>query len=422
MLQKWFQRSPFLKSILVLMSGTTLAQIISVAALPLLQGIFSPEDFGVLNLFMSLSAIFAGASTLKLEYAILLPKSSKEAQTIVSVSGFFVIIFSATAILVVLTLGDFLMPSVNKHERFIIQIALPLFILFSGFYEILNYYYNRIGDFRKMAIGKLTQNASTESYRLSSYIASFSGGSLIIGRVFGQFISSLFLLKSYMSSKPKLIINKEDLLRILSQFRNFPLFTTPTVFISLLTNYVFVYYFLEHYGKGITGIVGIANQYISLPLGIIAGSFSQVFYKKISDVFNSKTLSDLYVRYALRLTGLGLIAIIAIYAVPENWPIVLFGKKWSPLMPYIKLTVIWQSIAFVSSSLSFIYTRLGKQNIMFFFALFQLSLVYLSIILGKTLFDDPFITMILYVIGQGFYYSTTIVAALFFIRNSKISE
>ena len=48
----------FNKHVLILLTGTTVAQSIPVAISPLLTRIYTPEDFGLFALFVAITAIF----------------------------------------------------------------------------------------------------------------------------------------------------------------------------------------------------------------------------------------------------------------------------------------------------------------------------------------------------------------------------
>ena len=82
------------RNILVLASGTTLAQSIPIAVSPILTRIFSPEDFGILAVYIAIVTILSVVVTGRYEQAIMLPKSQRDAVHIVILSMFIALIFS----------------------------------------------------------------------------------------------------------------------------------------------------------------------------------------------------------------------------------------------------------------------------------------------------------------------------------------
>jgi lipopolysaccharide exporter len=414
-----FQRSPFLKNLTVLVAGTVIAQAISVLALPILQRIYSPGDFGTLSLFTSLATLFAAFSTLKLEYAIILPKIESEARAIVKLSVLSVVVSFFLSFLILLFFGSKILPNVNDGERYLLMLCIPLSVLALGFYEIFNYWFNRHENYKMLGKSKIVQNTSTELYRLVHGVL-LGGGGLVIGRTIGYLTAFLFMLRKYLTTPYQAKINRHELMSVLHKYRHFPLYTMPTVVISSFSNYLFIYLFIDFYGKYATGLVSVATQYITLPLGIIASSFSQVFYKRISITESKHELFTLYSNFSVRLFGISILMTVVVFLLPASLPSILFGPEWTDLMTFVRLTIIWQGIAFVSSSLSFIYSRLMKQKIMFFFALLQLTLVCLSLSFGNYFFGKPYEVFLCYVIAQGLYYCLTISIAFYFIKTTEV--
>ena len=66
--------SDFLKSVLVLVSGTVLAQAIGYLVSPFLTRIYSAEEMGELGMYMRLVGFFSALATARFELAIPLPK------------------------------------------------------------------------------------------------------------------------------------------------------------------------------------------------------------------------------------------------------------------------------------------------------------------------------------------------------------
>ena len=79
MLKHLKPKSEFGRNVLTLMTGTTIAQAIPIAISPILTRIYTPEDFGVFALYISISTIFAVIVTGRYELAIMLPKKNKDA-------------------------------------------------------------------------------------------------------------------------------------------------------------------------------------------------------------------------------------------------------------------------------------------------------------------------------------------------------
>ena len=80
------RKSSFVKNVLVVMSGTAVAQAIGFALSPIISRLFSPSDFGVFGSFNSVSTIIAAGATLEYTQAIMLPKEKEDAINLFFVS------------------------------------------------------------------------------------------------------------------------------------------------------------------------------------------------------------------------------------------------------------------------------------------------------------------------------------------------
>ena len=77
MLNKLKPKSEFSRNVLTLMTGTTIAQAILIAISPILTRIYTPEDFGMFALYMSVASILLVVETGRYELAIALSKRSE---------------------------------------------------------------------------------------------------------------------------------------------------------------------------------------------------------------------------------------------------------------------------------------------------------------------------------------------------------
>ena len=68
-----------------LLSANVMAQVLGLVVYPILTRMYAPEDFGLLNLFLSIGGVLAILSTAEYYYAIVLPKEDKDAENVLGV-------------------------------------------------------------------------------------------------------------------------------------------------------------------------------------------------------------------------------------------------------------------------------------------------------------------------------------------------
>jgi O-antigen/teichoic acid export membrane protein len=80
---RFVRDAKFARDVLKLSGGTAIAQVISVAAIPILSRICTPEDFGVFTLYASIVTLLSLFTTFNFELLILLAKNHRSASQIV---------------------------------------------------------------------------------------------------------------------------------------------------------------------------------------------------------------------------------------------------------------------------------------------------------------------------------------------------
>jgi O-antigen/teichoic acid export membrane protein len=90
--------SPFASDILKLVSGTAFAQIITILASPILTRLYSPEAFGFLAIFISITSIVGVIACMRYELAIMLPKSDEKAANLLALCLLSVVAISGLTV------------------------------------------------------------------------------------------------------------------------------------------------------------------------------------------------------------------------------------------------------------------------------------------------------------------------------------
>ena len=80
-------RSELVRNSARLLSANVVAQAIGLLVYPILTRMYAPDDFGLLNLFMSIGGIFVLISTADYQNAIVLPKEESRARALVQLCG-----------------------------------------------------------------------------------------------------------------------------------------------------------------------------------------------------------------------------------------------------------------------------------------------------------------------------------------------
>ena len=218
--------SNFITNVLKLVSGSVASQILSILLIPIISRIYSPDDFGIFQLFMSLSGILVIVSTFSYQFAIMLPKTEEDAANVTSICTVLVILTSILTGIIV-----FLIP-VNLDNIFktpgisIYLPLLPLIIFLNGMFFVQNYWLSRKTRFGVIAGSRVSNTLTTKILQIGFAKSSVTPLGLIGGYVAGYAFADLFMLKGV--KKDLQVFKKVSIKRMKEmaiQYKHFPLFS-----------------------------------------------------------------------------------------------------------------------------------------------------------------------------------------------------
>ena len=82
-------QSRFLQQVFALGSGTAISQAIALGLLPVLTRLYSPEDFGILTLYISVASLLYIFGSMRYEAMVMLPHSNRAAAQLVQLVFFY---------------------------------------------------------------------------------------------------------------------------------------------------------------------------------------------------------------------------------------------------------------------------------------------------------------------------------------------
>ncbi len=135
--------SEFARNVGTLMSGTAIAQAIPVLVSPILSRIYSPDDFGILALFMAISIVISVISTGRYELAIMLPEEKRDASNILALAVILTFFTSIVTLILILILKGFIADFFDEPGIENWLYLIPLVVLFTGTYNTFNYWSTR---------------------------------------------------------------------------------------------------------------------------------------------------------------------------------------------------------------------------------------------------------------------------------------
>jgi len=378
-------KSDFYKSVLTILSGSTLAQLIPLITEPILVRLFTPLEFGILALFLAVATIFSSVATARYEMAIVLPKTNKAAINLLFLSlliAFFMSLFSG---LIVITFGDNISFLVNAPELNEFLIWVPLFVLFAGIFQSFNMWATRRKYFKNMAVSKVSQSGSNAAIAVGSGFAGANVIGLISGQIGGWFAGSIPLFYQFWKKDRQLIseVTKKQMKEEAKKHSDFPKVNSLHVLSDIGQQSMFNFIVSGFFGGIILGFYSRMIRIVKVPAGFIGSAVGQVFYQKAGEQWQeSQNIRSLFTSQLklMLLLGLPIFGVLALWG-PEIFGFVL-TEKWAIAGKYAQILSPWLFLNFAISPFTHIPLITGKQKTFFVLSLSMNISVLLALIIG----------------------------------------
>jgi len=393
---KTLKQNRYLLQILTLMSGTLMAQVVLFTFIPILTRLYTPTEFGNYSLFFILSTIIGMVSSFRYEQAIMLPKSERDAQTLVFISAIITISTSFILIIIITIFYDFFLNYFN-NQRYLVWL-LPFSVLVTGLIQVFNTYATRKEYYKKMATIKVTESVTTVGTQgISRAFFSFDG------LIFGKFLSNLYtlyLLVSWHLKKQTLQLkhfNKRRIKANIKRHENFPKYFTLATFLNSVSQNIPILLFTSLFSPAVAGLYALTHRILQAPIQLVANSTRSVFYQKASKMYaNREDIRPLYLSTTKGLVKLFIIPFITILFFGKEIFSMLFGEEWAVSGMIAQITIIWFFFTFINPPVTVMYNILGEQKAQLIFQIVGLVTRTLAIYAGFYFFKSYFSSIILF--------------------------
>lgn len=325
---KILPQNTFVRGVLTLASGTVGAQAILIASAPLLTRLYSPDEFGILSVFLSMLGLVGGIAALRFELAIPLPEDDRNAAALSVTGAVVVVLFSLALFALVTSYSESLANQFNAPILAPYLWLLPVTFFANGLFLLLNMLCVRHERFGDMAKAKVLQSAITVVVQVAGF--SLGGAALIIGRVLGHVAAAIQLVRGIGLDYSVTVrtLKLYDLWRVAINYRTFPLISTWSALASSIGSSITPLMFAAFFGLEMAGYFAMTMMVMVVPMSIIGVAVQNAFYRKAVDAHRTGRLAELIlaVQSRLVLATLPFFALSA-FVLPDAF-VLMFGEAW----------------------------------------------------------------------------------------------
>lgn len=351
------------------MTGTTIAQAIPIAISPILTRLYTPEDFGVFALYMTIVSLISIMATGRYELAIMLPKKDEDAINIVALSILISFFISIITFILIFIFNTQITNLLGNSEISIWLYLVPISVLLSGLYQSFYYWNNRKKQYKRLATSRVIQSGATATTNIGMGMASVGSGGLIVGSLVGKSIATFNLGKIILKNDKKRIVHIKRLkiFALIKKYIKFPTWNLGSGFIHTGRENIIQLFIYKYFSSSFLGFYFFSNRILKTPSTILINAFSDVFFQKLSKITSYDKMYSLSLRYAQKIFFILVIPyIIFVLSLKDIVPII-FGEKWGELYLYLYIMSFPIFFNIIVSHFSKILIVTNKQEISFYF-------------------------------------------------------
>lgn len=399
--------SEFARNAFKLTIGTTIAQLFPIIFYPILGRIFTPDEFGLLAVLGTITAILTIIATGKYEMSIIVADSKNEAANIVGlvlllssiillISFFLILCFSGTISF------WFNEPELSKW-LFISPITAFVIIIYNSYNEwcVLNKYFNFL------SWNKITNAAATTLSKLFFGFVNIIGNGLIFGDLLGRSMSAGACVFRALKNDKQVFsqITFKNSIKAGQKYIDFPKFIMPDQLLSSLGQSLPVILIGIYATNMEVGYYSMTLMVLTVPLSVIGAAIRDVFRQRANEDFKNKgNCKGIYKNLLKKISILSITVSLAIvWILPAIFSFVL-GEQWLVAGIYSQILLPMIVLSFISMSLSGVLIITGKMKVSMYWQMFYLVTTFLGLIIGFIVFDSVEAALIGLTIARSFSY------------------
>jgi O-antigen/teichoic acid export membrane protein len=406
------------------MTGTAIAQIIPLAITPILTRLYTPEDFGLLALYLSSVSVLSIVVTGNYEKAIIMPKENRDAIGLIKLA---LVLASAGCVVVLIAsifFGDELASFYANPSIKDLMIFIPFSVFSLAIYNVINTWLNRAKEYRNLSYNRVTK-ASISSV-LSVTLGAFKMGSLglIIGEFFGQLLATTLFGRTFYKRNKEVFntVTVEQAVALGKDHKNFPIYTLPADMLSMASYQLPVFVLGKIFSQTVVGFYSLCVRVLDKPVVFLTSAVYEVFRQKaMEDYANKGNCIEIFNKTLRKLVLMAVPTMAAIFVLSPYLFKFVFGPEWEEAGYYARIISVMYLFRFVASPLSFTFYVANKQRLDFILHIYVFLSSALSLFISYKLGMGARDSLWLFVINYSCVYSFYLVKSYQFARGARNS-
>ena len=346
-----------------ILSANVLAQVFALGVYPFISRIYTPADFGLFQLFMSIGGVLTIVATADYFNAIVLPKEQEKGVACFHVGFICLLITTAICVLSVCFKQE-LSLLFKTPELTSVYPLMPIYVFIIPCWYLVSYWYTREKKFSEIARYQVGQSALNSLSKYGFGIEAVGGG-LVIATVFAPVVALLISVFTHFKKtlRPLFVFNKELCRETAIEYRNFPKYSLPKTLINYINSNLPILLLTPIFGISQIGFWGMALTLAFRPINMISGSLYQVFYQQTAERVNNKQSIGGFFKKFVNSTLLLILPTFAMLYFILPWLVkFLLGAGWESTATLIQFMLPWLVVCLINATINYLVDVFGKQK------------------------------------------------------------
>lgn len=399
-------RNSFLRGVIAMAGGTVGAQAVVIASSPILTRLYTPGEFGVMAVFVGLSAILSVLATWRYEIAIPQADDDQAAASLVALCFVLCLVAVAFSSVVIFVFHEAIVSLFHLGNVAGFLWLIPLFIFALGLFQLLSFWHFRKRQFAAVATSTVGRNLGMVVLQMLLY--PLGALALLGGQLVGQLLSSVLLL-----CRSKVLFRQKISLSVLRynawRFRKYPLYSSWSGVTGSVGQQAPMLMFAAMFSPLEAGLYVLAYRMTSLPSTLVGKAVTNVFLPHAADAYRDGDLGELLAKVhdvlaRIAMPGVVLLAIIA----PPAFAFV-FGDEWREAGYFVRWLTVMLYASFIYSPISTSFGIMNRQEMGLLLHVALMAVSVFSIWMGAYVFDSALTAVALYSVARAILYAVAIV-------------
>ena len=379
-LRSQLPRAPIVRSILLLAGSTAMAQLIGICAMPFVTRLYTPEQIGIVSLFLSFLGFWATTLSWRYEYALLIAENDAESHVICRLAIGLVFLMSLAGVALLWLLQTSKLMKFELLPTWAPIIAFPI-LAAHGIYMVYRSWGLRAGLIQHITKATIYRSSAGALSKIGFGLLGWGGVGLFVAELVSACVSMLNLLvattRHYSISKPT-SIDMRTFFLVGKKYSKFPLLETPSAWLDALALALPLPLVATLYGAEAAGWFGLSRMVVSVPNSQIGSAVADVFQMELAKAVldrDAPRARRLFYAIMKKVALLGMVPLVgAVVLLPWLMPII-FGDAWAQAGLAAVVIAPWFYVALIVTPLSRALSVLQAQEFKFFYDISVLSLL-----------------------------------------------